>query len=127
MKVFLKILILIVSITVLSAWTFRLEMDTIYRGADASNMIEEFKAYGLSKTTMIVVGIFKVLCAILLLLGIKYEKLITPAAFVMATFMLAAIYFHVSISDPFIPTLPSSLMLLSCIAIIFLDKKVNTP
>ena len=58
MKVFLKILILIVSITVLSAWTFRLEMDTIYRGADASNMIEEFQAYGLSKTTMIVVGIF---------------------------------------------------------------------
>ena len=90
------------------------------------NVREEFQAYGLSKTTMIVVGIFKVLCAILLLLGIKYEKLITPAAFVMATFMLAAIYFHVSISDPFIPTLPSSLMLLSCIAIIFLDKKVNT-
>ena len=106
MKVFLKILILIVGITVLSAWSFRLDMDTIYRGADASNMIEEFKAYGLSKTTMIVVGIFKVLCAILLLLGIKYEKLITPAAFVMATFMLAAIYFHISISDPLIPTLP---------------------
>ena len=45
MKVFLKILILIVGITVLSAWTFRLEMDTIYRGADASNMIEEFQSY----------------------------------------------------------------------------------
>ena len=42
----------------------------------------------------------------------------------MATFMLAAIYFHISISDPFIPTLPSSLMLLSCIAIIYLDKKL---
>ena len=94
-------------------------------GADASNMIEEFQAYGLSKTTMIVVGIFKVLCAILLILGIKYEKLITPAAFVMATFMLAAIYFHISISDPFIPTLPSSLMLISCIAIIYLDKQIN--
>jgi len=126
MKLFLKILILIVSLTVLSAWSFRLEMDTIYRGADAANMIEEFQAYGLSKTTMIVVGIFKVLCAILLLLGIKYEKLITPAAFVMATFMLAAIYFHISIGDPFIPTLPSSLMFLSCITIIYLDKKLNS-
>ena len=69
MKNFLNLLIIIVGITVLSAWTFRLEMDTIYRGADASNMIEEFQAYGLNKTTMIVVGIFKVLCAILLLLG----------------------------------------------------------
>ena len=74
---------------------------------------------------MIVVGIFKVLCAILLILGIKYEKLITPTAFVMATFMLAAIYFHISINDPFIPTLPSSLMFISCVAIIYLDRQIN--
>ena len=74
MKNFLNLLIIIVGITVLSAWTFRLEMDTIYRGADASNMIEEFQAYGLNKTTMIVVGIFKVLCAIFLLLGLKFKK-----------------------------------------------------
>ena len=61
MKLVLKLLILAVAVTVLSAWTFRLEMDTIYRGADASNMIEEFQAYGLNQTTMIVVGIFKVM------------------------------------------------------------------
>ena len=74
MKIVLKLLIFLVAITVLSAWTFRLEMDTIYRGADASNMIEEFQAYGLNQTTMIVVGIFKVMCAIFLLLGLKFEK-----------------------------------------------------
>ena len=125
MKLFLKLLILAVAATVLSAWTFRLEMDSIYRGADASNMIEEFQAYGLNQTTMIVVGIFKVMCALFLLLGLKYEKLITPAAFVMGTFMLAAIYFHLSISDPIIPTVPSTMMFLSCIAIIYLDKKVS--
>ena len=111
--------------TVLSAWTFRLEMDTIYRGADASNMIEEFQAYGLNQTTMIVVGIFKVMCAIFLLLGLKFEKFVTPAAFIMGTFMLAAIYFHLSISDPLIPTAPSTMMFLSCLAIIYLDKKVS--
>ncbi len=125
MKNFLNLLIIIVGITVLSAWTFRLEMDTIYRGADASNMIEEFQAYGLNKTTMIVVGIFKVLCAIFLLLGLKFKKFITPTAFIMATFMLAAIYFHLSIGDPIVPTLPSLLMFLSCITIIYLDKKIN--
>tara|TARA_B100001029_G_scaffold21271_2_gene14214 strand:- start:1801 stop:2187 length:387 start_codon:yes stop_codon:yes gene_type:complete len=125
MKLFLKLLILAVAVTVLSAWTFRLEMDSIYRGADASNMIEEFQAYGLNQTTMIVVGIFKVMCALFLLLGLKYEKFITPAAFVMGTFMLAAIYFHLSISDPIIPTVPSTMMFLSCIAIIYLDKKVS--
>ena len=125
MKLFLKLLIIAVAVTVLSAWTFRLEMDSIYRGADASNMIEEFQAYGLNQTTMIVVGIFKVMCALFLLLGLKYEKFITPAAFVMGTFMLAAIYFHLSISDPIIPTVPSTMMFLSCIAIIYLDKKVS--
>ena len=77
-------------------------------------MIEEFQAYGLNQTTMIVVGIFKVMCAIFLLLGLKFEKFVTPAAFVMGTFMLAAIYFHVSISDPIIPTVPSAMMFLSC-------------
>ena len=125
MKNFLNLLIIIVGITVLSAWTFRLEMDTIYRGADASNMIEEFQAYGLNKTTMIVVGIFKVLCAIFLLLSLKFKKFITPTAFIMATFMLAAIYFHLSIGDPILPTFPSLLMFLSCITIIYLDKKIN--
>ena len=85
MKLVLKLLILAVAVTVLSAWTFRLEMDTIYRGADASNMIEEFQAYGLNQTTMIVVGIFKVMCAIFLLLGLKFEKFVTPAAFIMGT------------------------------------------
>ena len=125
MKLFLKLLIIAVAVTVLSPWTFRLEMDSIYRGADASNMIEEFQAYGLNQTTMIVVGIFKVMCALFLLLGLKYEKFITPAAFIMGTFMLAAIYFHLSISDPIIPTVPSTMMFLSCIAIIYLDKKVS--
>ena len=123
MKVFLKILILIVGITVLSAWTFRLEMDTIYRGADASNMIEEFQAYGLSQTTMVVVGVFKVVLALMLLLGLKFKKLIIPAAAGMALFMTAAVYFHFSISDPIIPTAPSLAMLMSCISIIYIEKK----
>ena len=49
---------------------------------------------------------------------------ILPASGVMTLFMIAAVYFHISISDPIIPTLPSLLMLLSCISIIYLDKRV---
>ena len=55
-------MILVVAVTVLSAWTFRLEMDTIYRGADASNMIEEFQAYGLNQTTMINIKLETTVC-----------------------------------------------------------------
>ena len=125
MRIALNILIILVAVTVLSAWTFRLDMDTIYRGADASNMIEEFQAYGLSKTTMYIVGIFKVLFAILLLTGLRYKKLITPSAVVIGSFMLAAIYFHLSINDPLVPTFPSSLMFISCVLIVYFDNKLK--
>ena len=119
MKVILKILLVVVSVTVITAWTYNINLDTTFRGGDATNMIEEFEAYGLNQTTMVVVGIFKVSCAIMLLFGLKYRKLILPAAGVMALFMIAAVYFHFSISDPIIPTAPSLLMLASCLSIIY--------
>ena len=124
MKVILKILLVVVSVTVITAWTYNINPDTTFRGGDATNMIEEFEAYGLNQTTMVVVGIFKVSCAIMLLFGLKYRKLILPAAGVMALFMIAAVYFHFSISDPIIPTAPSLLMLASCLSIIYLDKRI---
>ena len=112
MKTIFRILILVVSLAVLSAWTWRLNMPSLYRGGDALNMIEEFQAYGLNQTTMVVVGIFKVTCAIILLIGLKVRRFVTPAAFIMGLFMIAAVYFHISISDPLVPTLPSALMLI---------------
>tara|TARA_B100000035_G_scaffold66023_2_gene53834 strand:- start:937 stop:1311 length:375 start_codon:yes stop_codon:yes gene_type:complete len=124
MKTILKILLVVVSVTVITAWTYNINLDTTFRGGDATNMIEEFEAYGLNQTTMVVVGIFKVSCAIMLLFGLKYRKLILPAAGVMALFMIAAVYFHFSISDPIIPTAPSLLMLASCLSIIYLDKRI---
>ena len=125
MKAILKILIIIVSVTVITAWTYNINLDTTFRGGDATNMIEEFEAYGLNQTTMVVVGIFKVSCAIMLFFGLKYRKLILPAAAVMALFMIAAVYFHLSISDPIIPTAPSLLMLASCLSIIYLDRRIK--
>ena len=124
MKAILNILLIVVSVTVITAWTYNINLDTTFRGGDATNMIEEFEAYGLNQTTMVVVGIFKVSCAIMLLFGLKYRKLILPAAGVMALFMIAAVYFHFSISDPIIPTAPSLLMLVSCLSIIYLDKRI---
>ena len=125
MKTIYKLLIIVVATAVLSAWTWRLNIPTIYRGGDAINMIEEFQAYGLNQTTMVVVGIFKVTCAIILLIGLKVRRFVTPAAFIMGIFMIAAVYFHISISDPLVPTLPSFIMLLSCATIIALDKKTQ--
>ena len=124
MKTIYKALIWIVSITVLCAWTFRMNRPSLFRGGDTTTMLEEFQAYGLSKNTMIIVGVCKVIAAIALLLGLRFQKLVVPAAVVMAGFMCAAIYFHLSISDPVVPTAPSTLMLLSCVTIILLNRRL---
>ena len=125
MKKLYTFLVLTVSLTVLSVWTFRMNRSSVFRGGDASNMLDEFQAYGLSKETMIVVGIVKVIAALALLLGLRFKKLIAPAATVMAGFMVAAIYFHLSISDPVLPTAPSTLMLLSCITVLILKRRIS--
>ena len=46
MKYLKQILILTVSIVVLSAWTWRLNMATIFRGENATTMLDEFLVYG---------------------------------------------------------------------------------
>jgi hypothetical protein len=49
MKYLKQFLILFVSIIVLNVWLLRFNKATIYRGGDASNMIEEFLVYGIDK------------------------------------------------------------------------------
>ena len=125
MKVLYKCLILLVSFSVICAW-FKINLASPFRGGGAATMLEEFEAYGLNFNIMVMVGISKVTTAVLLLVGLYFkEKLVVPAATVMGFFMLAAIYFHISINDPIIPTVPSTLMLISCVGIIILNRKLD--
>ena len=41
MKAILKILLVVVSVTVITAWTYNINLDTTFRGGDATNMIEK--------------------------------------------------------------------------------------
>jgi hypothetical protein len=89
-------------------------------------MSEEFATYGLDGSIMIGVGISKVILALLLLLGaVKFPKYIKPAAAGMALFMLGAVYFHLSIGDGIIPTLPAAILLLCCLTLVFDPKFIN--
>ncbi len=124
MKRIYQTLILIVSLTVLSVWTFRMNSDSIFRGGGASNMLEEFRAYGLTETHMYIVGAFKMSAAILLLLGLRFRNLIIPGAVVMTAFMIGAVTMHVRIGDGPIPTGPSTIMLASCLLILFLHRRI---
>ena len=56
MKILQKISMITVAAVVLNVWLFRFGKATIYRGGDATNMTEEFAAYGLSETMVYLVG-----------------------------------------------------------------------
>jgi uncharacterized membrane protein YkgB len=124
MKFIYRALILIVSLTVLSVWTFRMNESSPFRGGEAKTMLEEFQAYGLTETQMYVVGAFKVFAALLLLLGLRFPKLVMPGAGIMAIFMIGAVYMHFSIGDGIVPTLPSVWMLVCCVLILVFHRKL---
>ena len=64
MKILKRISMITVAAVVLNVWLFRFGKATIYRGGDATNMIEEFAVYGLNETMVYLVGGLKILAAI---------------------------------------------------------------
>ena len=114
-----------VSLVVLNVWLFRFNQSTIYRGGEASNMIEEFAVYGLSEPFVYLIGGLKVLAAVGLLLGIFNKKVILPSALIMSSLMLGAILMHFTVADQAIKFLPAGLMFVFSVSIIYLEKNTN--
>ncbi len=125
MKILQKISMITVAAVVLNVWLFRFGKATIFRGGDATNMIEEFAAYGLSETMVYVVGGLKILAALGLLIGFFNKKTITPAAGLMAVLMIGAIAMHFKIDDEAIKFLPAGLMFALSSLIIMVNKKMT--
>ena len=126
MKYLKQILMVVVAFVVLNVWLFRFNKATIYRGGEASNMIEEFAVYGLSETIVYVVGALKVLAALGLLAGLFYRKAILPSAALMAALMIGAIVMHLKVGDEAIKFLPAGLMFVLSTSIFFMDKSSKT-
>ena len=123
MKYLKELLMLVVSLLVLNVWLLRFNQETIYRGGNALNMIQEFAVYGLSETTAYIIGALKVLSATGLLVGFFYKKSIIPSASLMAALMCGAIVMHFRVDDEAIKFLPAGLMLISSLMIVYLDRK----
>lgn len=124
MKVLQKISMVIVAAVVLNVWFFRFGKATIYRGGDATNMVEEFAAYGLGETMVYVVGGLKILAALGLLIGLFNKKTIIPAAGLMAALMVGAIAMHFKVGDEAIKFLPAGIMFVLSSLVIMIDKKL---
>lgn len=108
---------------ILNVWFNRFNKDTGYRGGNATNMVEEFEEYGMSKNTMYAVGAAKVSLASMMLAGHWMPKLVRPASGALAAMMLGAIGMHVKVKDPLKRSLPA----LSVLVMSVLSAVLNKP
>ena len=105
------ILQIVAALGLLNVWLLRATRPTAYRGADATNMREEFAAYGLPAWMVVVVGVLKVGAALALIAGIWYRLLVLPAALLICVLMLGALAMHFKIHDPLRKSAPAAGML----------------
>ncbi|HMB97031.1 MAG TPA: DoxX family protein [Balneolaceae bacterium] len=98
---------LIIGLSILNVWLVRSKKSTAWRGGDANNIVEEFKAYGLPVWFMWTIGTLKVILAVMLLASIYYPGLEQIAAYGIAILMLGAVSMHIKISDPLKKSLPA--------------------
>lgn len=99
----------------------------MFRGGQSSNMIEEFAAYGLNENVVYVVGALKVLGALGLLGGLFKKKFILPSAILIAILMFGAMWMHFKIDDEVTKYIPSAVLFLMSLGIIFLDREEKKP
>jgi len=111
---------IVIALGIFNVWFLRGGKTTQYRGKGAGNIEEEFAAYGLSKFAFYAVGTAKVACAVVLLIGIWFSVLVTPAASILALLMVGAIAMHLKVNDPAKKSLPAVTMLGMCLLVIIL-------
>ncbi|QSS97225.1 DoxX family protein [Psychroflexus sp. ALD_RP9] len=115
------ILKLIIALGIFNVWLIRYNKPTKWRGAEAKNMADEFKAYGLPSIAVPFIGGLKVLAAIGLILSFWFPEIELYSALVMSILMIGAISMHVKINDELKKSLPAFLMLLLSILVILIN------
>lgn len=91
-----------------------------WRGGNASNITEEFEAYGLPTWFMYLIGVVKSVLAVLLIASIQFPELEFPAAVGIAVLMAGAVTMHFKIGDPPKKSFPAGIFLISALLIAFL-------
>ena len=119
-----SLLQVLIALGLLNVWLVRARHATKYRGAGAQNMKEEFTAYGLPVWFMYVIGFFKIVIALVMLLMLFMPYLMYPIGFpaliLLSVLMLGAISMHIKVKDPLVKALPAVSMLVMSLAILYL-------
>lgn len=115
----LQVLQVIVAIGLLNVWLLRGKKQTRYRGGEARTLKEEFSVYGLPVWFFYLVGLLKVLSALLLLIGLFFPEVVLFASLIVTFLMLGAVCMHFKVSDPILKAVPASMMMLMSTLILF--------
>ncbi len=108
-----------IALAILNVWLLRKNKSTPWRGGNATNMKKEFETYGFSTQFMIAIGSFKLILAVLLLVGIWKPELTGFAATGLAITLLGAVIAHLRIHDPIKKSMPAaSLMSMSTMVLV---------
>lgn len=111
MEIVFKVVQVIIALGIMNVWLFRSHRKTNWRGGNAANMREEFQVYGLPPWSMKVVGSVKLLCALLLIVGLSLPMMTKPAALCIAVLMAGAVAMHFKVGDPVTKSVPALGML----------------
>jgi len=106
-----SVLQIILALGLINVWLVRSGKATAYRGRSATNLKDEFAAYGLPDAVFYLVGALKLGSAAALLAGLWYPVLVLPAAGVLAGLMVGALLMHIKVKDPLLKSLPALAML----------------
>ncbi len=120
MNLFKLILQTMIALGIINVWLLRAGLASAWRGGSATTMKAEFAAYGLPVGAMYLVGSLKLLCALLLLVGIWLPAVTTPAAGGVALLMVGAVAMHLKIGDPLKKSLPAATLLVLSMLVIVL-------
>ena len=112
METVVVIIQVIIALGIFNVWILRFGKSTQWRGSSATNMKEEFQAYGLPGWSVQVIGFLKLLFAACLIASIWFPTLTIPAAAGIAILMLGAVAMHIKVKDPLKKSLPAMTMLI---------------
>jgi hypothetical protein len=98
---------IIIAVVIFNVWVLRRDRPTPYRPDGASNLREEFQAYGLPDWARVAVGAAKLTLASALVIGLFFEPVALVSAALMAALMLGAVAAHLKVQDPLIKAMPA--------------------
>jgi uncharacterized membrane protein YphA (DoxX/SURF4 family) len=88
------------------------------------NIVQEFRFFGLPDWLRDLVGILKMTCSLMLLIGIERKPFAVAGGLGIAVLMGGAVFIHLRVRNPLFKMLPSLTLLVLSLAIAFINYRI---